>query len=148
MDPIADMLTRIRNAAALGRREVRVPHSKLKANIAQILTAHGYLGAVREEVDSPSPEATTEEPGETSTKTQFARKWLILELAYRGESPAIRSIRRVSTPGLRIYRGVDELPRPRGGFGLLIVSTPKGLMTDREARRARIGGEVVCEVIS
>lgn len=132
MDPIADMLTRIRNAAALGRREVRVPHSKLKANIARILSEHEFLGTIAEESDEAQP----------------ARKWLVLEIRYHGDTPAIRSIRRVSTPGLRIYRGADELPRPRGGFGLVIVSTPKGLMTDRQARRQRTGGEVICEVIA
>lgn len=132
MDPIADMLTRIRNAAALGRPEVRVPHSKLKASIAKILADHGYLGAIREETEEEQP----------------ARKWLVLEIIYRNDAPAIRTIRRISKPGLRIYRGVDDMPRPRGGFGLLIISTPKGLMTDRQARRARTGGEVLCEVIS
>ena len=129
MDPIADMLTTLRNAAAIGSARVDVPHSKLKHRIAEILLQHGYLQAVR---------ISQGEHGQV----------LELELRYQGDVPAIRRVRRLSTPGLRRYKKANDLPRPRGGFGIVVVSTPKGLMTTDQARRARTGGELICEVLS
>lgn len=130
MDPIADMLTRIRNATLVSKKTVALPHSKLKAQIAQLLLDHGFLGSV---------ETTTSESG---------LQGLELGLKYEGGQPAIRSLRRLSTPGLRRYRKASELPKPRGGFGIVVVSTPKGLMTTDQARRAHSGGELICEVLS
>lgn len=131
MDPIADMLTRIRNAAALGKAKVAIPHSRMKAGILEILKKKEYIEDVQIE---------TAEDG--------IKKQLIIALKYHSGIPAIRTLRRISRPGLRIYRGAEELPHPRGGFGLLIISTPSGLMTGAEARRRHVGGEVVCEVLS
>ncbi len=128
MDPIADMLTRIRNTAATGKPVVSVPSSKLKLQIANLLKRNGYLDDV-------------------ATEDGAGRPVLMLTLAYDNGRPAFSRLRRISTPGLRIYRGVRELRSPRGGFGITIVSTPKGLMTEREARRAGLGGEVICEVV-
>ncbi len=127
-DPIADMLTRIRNAVAVGHERVVMPSSKLKVGIAQILVDEGFID--RFEV----------------TENGHSRK---LELVLRyGERrrPAIVGIKRVSRPGHRVYRGASELPRVQGGIGVAVVSTSQGLLPDREARRRRLGGEIVCEV--
>lgn len=127
-DPISDMLTRIRNAVAVGHERVSMPSSKMKVGIAEILVAEGFID--RYEVK-----------GEGTLKT--------LELVLRyGERrrPAIVGLRRVSRPGHRVYRGAAELPRVQGGIGVAVVSTSQGLMPDREARRRRLGGEIVCEV--
>jgi small subunit ribosomal protein S8 len=127
-DPIADMLTRIRNAVAVGHERVSMPASKMKVGIAEILVAEGFID--RYEVN-----------GEGHTKN--------LELVLRyGERrrPAILGLKRVSRPGHRVYRGASELPRVQGGIGVAVVSTSQGLMPDREARRRRLGGEIVCEV--
>ncbi|MGI6103120.1 MAG: 30S ribosomal protein S8 [Patescibacteria group bacterium] len=131
MDPIADMLTRIRNAAALQKPTVVIPHSRLKAGILEILKEKEYIEDVA-----------------TETAEDGVKKQLIVTLKYHGGIPAIRTLRRISRPGLRIYRGAAELPRPRGDFGLMIVSTPAGLMTGAEAKRRHMGGEVICEVLS
>lgn len=127
-DPISDMLTRLRNAVSVGHERVSMPSSKLKVNIAQILVDEGYID--RYELS---------ENGH--------RKDLQLVLRY-GErrQPAIEGIKRVSRPGHRVYRGASELPRVQGGLGVAVVSTSQGLMPDREARRRRLGGEVLCEV--
>ncbi|MBI4023214.1 30S ribosomal protein S8 [Candidatus Berkelbacteria bacterium] len=126
------MLTTIRNASLLAKPEVVLPHSHMKAAIAKILKDHGFLAEVSiGEPDEDRPVRT-----------------LTLGLAYPDGLPAIRSVRRISTPGLRIYRKAAALPRVRNGFGIIVVSTPKGLMTDAQARRQRMGGEVVCEVLS
>lgn len=130
MDPIADMLTRIRNATAAGKVEVVVPRSKIKAALAEIFAKHGFLASATTETD------------------ERGLGWLRLGLAKRDGLPAIRSIRRISKPGLRIYRSADELPRPKGGFGIVVVSTPKGMMTTDQARRLCTGGEIICEVLS
>lgn len=125
-DPIADMLTRIRNAQMVRKIEVEIPFSKLKKNIAEILSKAGYVGKVE-------------------VKEEFPKK-LVLELKYIGKLPAIREIKRVSKPGHRQYRKADELPKVLNGFGIAIISTSKGLMTDKEAREAGKGGEVLCSV--
>lgn len=125
-DPIADMLTRIRNAQGVRKGAVSMPYSKLKLAIATILKQEGYIADVR-----------TEENG---------RKELVLELLYTGRTPKIQSITRESKPGHRAYRKADEIPHVLNGYGIAIISTSKGLMTDKDARQAGIGGEVLCSV--
>ncbi len=127
-DPIADMLTRIRNAITAKHENVSVPASKIKEDIAKILVSEGYIKEYKVE-------------GEGIEKT------LVIELKYgaKGER-VITGIKRVSKPGLRVYAGCEDLPKVLGGLGVAIISTPKGLMTDREARKARHGGEVLAYV--
>lgn len=127
-DPISDMLTRIRNAVAVGHERVAMPASKMKVNIAQILVDEGYVD--RFEVTGNGHRSELE---------------LVLRYAER-RRPVIEGLKRVSRPGHRVYRGATELPRVQGGLGVAVVSTSKGLMPDREARKRRLGGEIVCEV--
>ena len=127
MDPIADMLTRVRNALQRRHAEVEMPSSKMKLSLAAVFKAEGYI----------SDFVVTERDG---------RAILTITLKYAEGKPAIHSLRRVSRPGLRMYRGKDELPRVLGGFGVAIVSTAQGVMSDRAARRAGVGGEVLCLV--
>lgn len=127
-DPIADMLTRIRNAVAVGHERVAMPSSKMKVGIAQILVDEGFID--RYEVT------------ENGHRNQLE---LVLRYGER-RRPVIEGIKRVSRPGHRIYRGSGELPRVQGGLGVAVVSTSQGLLPDREARRRRLGGEIVCEV--
>ncbi len=127
-DPIADMLTRIRNAVAVGHEKVRVPSSKMKEALARILAAEGFIDRYEVNPAGPGAELT-----------------LVLRYGDR-RSPAIQGIRRVSKPGHRIYRGSDELRRVQGGLGVAVISTSQGLLPDREARRRKLGGEIVCEV--
>jgi small subunit ribosomal protein S8 len=126
-DPIADMLTRIRNAQQAQKSSVVMPSSKLKVAIAKVLKSEGYIDDV----------AVTESAGKAE---------LALSLKYYAGRPVIERIERVSRPGLRVYKGSDDLPRVMNGLGVAIVSTPKGVMTDRAARAARAGGEVLCIV--
>ena len=126
-DPIADMLTRIRNAGRVGHAETRCPASKLKTSLARVLIEEGFISGVRSE-DSPFPT-------------------LVLELRYADEGRfMIDGIKRVSCPSRRVYVGGSEIPRIRNGLGMLVLSTSKGVMCDRDARAANIGGEVLCEV--
>jgi small subunit ribosomal protein S8 len=126
-DPIADMLTRIRNAQMAEKVAVSMPSSKLKVSIAKVLKDEGYIDdfAVRE----------------NAGKAQ-----LDIALKYYAGRPVIERIERVSKPGLRVYKGSDDLPRVMNGLGVAIVSTPKGVMTDRRARASNVGGEVLCIV--
>ncbi len=126
-DPIADMLTRVRNALSVRKREVILPASNIKFAIAKILEKEGYLGGVER-------------------TTHVGHPALKLTLAYEAGSPRIRSVRRVSTPGRRVYVKSDALPRVMSGLGIVILSTPNGLMTNKEARVRKLGGEVICEV--
>ena len=126
-DQISDMLTRVRNGQQRARREVRMPSSKQKAAVAAILREEGYIAGFTVSADSVKPE-------------------LAIELKYFDGKPVIETLRRVSRPGLRRYRPVDKLPRVRGGLGTAIVSTSRGMMTDRKAREQGIGGEIVCIV--
>jgi small subunit ribosomal protein S8 len=129
-DPIADMLARVRNAAMAQHAVTRLPASKVKLNIAKILQAEGYVADVREE-ESPI------------TK----RMELVVALKYdRDRSCAFQGIRRVSRPGRRVYVRYDQIPRVLSGLGTSILSTSHGMMTDSEARRRKVGGELVCEV--
>lgn len=126
-DPIADMLTRIRNAAKAQHAELALPYSKLKESLAKVLASEGFIAGY-EVVGS-------------------GIKMLRLKLKYATDGGSvITGIRRVSKPGQRIYLPVDKLPRTNGGFGVTVVSTSKGLMPDREARKNRLGGEVLCQV--
>jgi small subunit ribosomal protein S8 len=126
-DPIADFLTRIRNSQKAEKRTVSMPSSKQKCAIAEVLKQEGYI------IDY-----FIEESESKSTLT--------IELKYFGGQPVIESLRRVSRPGLRIYQATDELPRVMGGLGIAIISTSRGLMSDRAARSLGIGGEVICIV--
>lgn len=129
-DPIADMLTRIRNANVAMHDQVRMPSSKQKEALASVLQSEGYIGGF--EV-SPAPNG----PGNTLTIT----------MKYSPERRRVISgLQRVSKPGLRIYRKSNEVPRVLGGLGISVLSTSQGLITDREARRRRVGGEVLCNV--
>jgi small subunit ribosomal protein S8 len=125
-DPVADMLTRIRNAQAAHHPVVSIPSSKLKIAICEVLQREGYIDGF--EVD------------------QAAKPTLNVTLRYHRGRPVIEEIKRVSRPGLRSYRGNENLPKIRGGFGVSIVSTNRGVMTDREARAQGVGGEVLCTV--
>ncbi len=126
-DPIADMLTRIRNAGRVGHAETQCPASKLKISLARVLIEEGFISGVRTE-NTPFPT-------------------LVLELRYAEEGrPMIDGIKRVSRPSRRVYLGGSEIPRVRNGLGMLVLSTSKGVMCDRDARAANIGGEVICEV--
>jgi len=126
-DPIADMLTRIRNAQMSEKAAVRMPSSKLKNAIAQVLKDEGYIDDVVLRNDAGLPE-------------------MEIALKYYAGRPVIEKIERVSKPGLRIYKGRDNLPRVMNGLGVAIVSTSRGVMTDRKARSLGVGGEVLCIV--
>ena len=126
-DPIADMFTRIRNAQRVGKREVAMPSSKLKAAVASVLQQEGYILQHR-------------------VVEQDAKAQLLIELRYYEGKPVIGAIQRVSRPGLRIYRRRAELPKVQAGLGIAVVSTSKGVMTDRAARAAGLGGEILCLV--
>jgi small subunit ribosomal protein S8 len=122
------MLTRIRNAVAVGHERVAMPASKLKMNIAQIFVDEGFIDRY--------------EVSENGHRNQLE---LVLRYAER-RRPVIEGLKRVSRPGHRVYRGAGELPRVQGGLGVAVVSTSQGLMPDREARKRRLGGEIICEV--
>jgi small subunit ribosomal protein S8 len=126
-DPIADMLTRIRNAQMVDKPSVEVPSSKVKAAIAQVLKDEGYIESFKVADQSGKPQ-------------------LVIDLKYYAGRPVIERIERVSRPGLRVYRGRHDIPSVMNGLGVAIVTTPQGVMTDRKARQAGIGGEVLCFV--
>ncbi|OOR98394.1 30S ribosomal protein S8 [Haemophilus paracuniculus] len=125
-DPIADMLTRIRNGQAANKVAISMPSSKLKVAIAKVLADEGYVESIKV-VEGVKPE-------------------LEITLKYFQNKPVVESIQRVSRPGLRIYKRKDELPKVMGGLGIAVVSTSKGVMTDRAARQAGLGGEIICYV--
>jgi small subunit ribosomal protein S8 len=125
-DPVADMLTRIRNAQAVQNANVSMPSSKLKVAIAQVLRDEGYIGGF--------------------TVSEGPKRTLSIDLKYHKGQPVIEVLDRVSRPGLRIYRDKDDLPTIQGGLGIAVISTCNGVMTDRAARKAGIGGEVLCTV--
>ena len=126
VDPIADMLTRIRNAQRALLPTVELPHSRMKESIAQILKKEGYVTEVAVE-------------GKTM-------RTIKLKLKYQGKKSVIEGLRRVSRPGLRQYVGATEIPRVRGGLGVAVVSTPEGVMTGNQARKKNIGGELLCYI--
>jgi small subunit ribosomal protein S8 len=127
-DPLGDMLTRIRNAQMRGKSTVRTPASKLRAWVLDVLASEGYIRGY-ESVTSDSGHAELE-----------------IALKYADGTPAIRELKRISTPGRRVYSGVREIPQVRNGLGISVVSTPKGVMSDAAARAANVGGEVLCRV--
>jgi len=126
-DPIADMLTRIRNAQAIGKVEVELPHSNIKEAIVKVLLEEGYIADYAVEVDG-------------------VKRKLVVKLKYYQNNPVIEMLKRVSRPSLRVYQSYKTMPVVQGGFGTVIVSTPKGVMTANAARAARLGGEVLCIV--
>ena len=126
-DPITDMLNRIKNAQVVLHPEVSIPFSKLKYEIAKILERQGFIEKIEK-------------------KGKKTRKTIEITLKYIDKAPAISSLKRISKPGQRIYNSRREIKRVRSGYGITIISTPKGLMTNKEARRQKIGGEVICEI--
>lgn len=125
-DPIADMLTRIRNAQKSRKSEVLISFSKLKLRIAELLRDAGYIGAVEERPGMPA--------------------MLRMELLYQGKEPVIHDVKRESKPGHRLYRKAGDMPRVMNDYGIAIVSTSRGLMTNKEARKLGVGGEVICSI--
>ena len=135
MDPIADMLTRIRNASAVKKEEVVLPMSKIKFNISKILVEEGWL----------SKAEVIKGEGKKNSSSAFDELKLVLKYKKDG-TPAITSIKRISKPSLRIYVNKAELPRVLNNYGIAIISTPGGLMTNKAAKKKGVGGEVVCEI--
>jgi small subunit ribosomal protein S8 len=126
-DPVADLLTRIRNGLSANKAEVTMPLSKVKVSIAQVLKGEGYIG-------------------DFTTGDIDGKPALIINLKYYQGKPVIEQIKRISRPGLRVYKGKNELPKVLNGLGIAIISTSAGVMTDRAARKAGLGGEVLCAV--
>jgi len=126
-DPISDMLTRVRNAQKARKVNVKMPSSKQKVSIASVLQDEGFISSI--------------------SITQDIKKTLTIELKYYQGQPVIETIKRISRPGLRIFKSKDELPTVNAGLGISIISTSQGLMTDRKARAAGYGGEVICSVV-
>lgn len=127
MDTIADMLTSIRNAQAVHKEIVRIPFSKIKLEIAKILEKEGFTN-------------------KTERKGKKIKKFIEITLKYEGKEPAISGLKKVSKPGQRIYVGAQEIRPVRSGYGISIVSTSKGLMAGKEARRQNLGGEIMCKI--
>ncbi len=126
-DPISDMLTRIRNAQTAGHESLAVPASQVKHRIAEILKQEGYIDDYERQEDPPQGK-------------------IHIQLKWHSGQPAIEGLRRVSRPGQRCYARVSEIPKVRNGLGIMIISTSKGMMTDRAARKAGVGGELICSV--
>jgi small subunit ribosomal protein S8 len=126
-DPIADMLTRIRNAQMIGHNEVVIPSSKLKTSIAQVLKDEGYVD-------------------DFMVRDREGKAELAISLKYYAGRPVIERLERISKPGLRVYKGRNDIPRVMNGLGIAILSTSRGVMTDRKARDTGVGGEVLCIV--
>ncbi len=126
-DPISDLLTRIRNAQQAHLDTVVSPSSRMKFAIAKIMEREGFVGTVTEVSEGP-------------------KKTISITLKYDGRQPVIRFIKRISTPGRRVYRGASELPRVLSDIGIAIISTSLGVMTNKEARKRKLGGEVLCEI--
>jgi len=127
-DPLGDMLTRIRNGQRAGKSQITAPASKLRRNVLEVLKREGYIRDFRVEKDASGFDQ------------------LVVELKYHEGAPVIREIARVSKPGRRVYSKIKELPRFYNGLGIMILSTPRGVMADHEARAANVGGEVLCRV--
>ena len=127
MDPIADMLNRIKNAQAVGHPTVEFPFSNLKNEVAKILEREGFIDKIEK-------------------KGRKTKKTIEITLKYDNKMPAISGIKKISKPGQRIYLDLTKIKKVRDGYGIAIISTSKGLMTDKEARKNKIGGEVLCEV--
>jgi small subunit ribosomal protein S8 len=130
-DPIADMLTRIRNGLMAGKKVVKIPHSKLKVEVARVLVEEGYIDGYEIEEAQPSD-------------------WIVVQLKYVGtrryRRPVITGLERISKPGRRIYTGYQDIPWVLSGLGIAVLTTPQGIMTGQNARRKHLGGEVLCYV--
>ncbi len=126
-DPISDLLCRLRNAARAQHTDVLIPHSRLKLSIAEVLKQEGYLT-------------------EVGVEGAAAKKQIRVKLRYSGKKSVIEGLRRMSSPGRRVYAPADSIPKVRGGLGVVVVSTSSGVVTDREARRRNLGGELLCSV--
>jgi small subunit ribosomal protein S8 len=126
-DPIADLIIQIKNALLARKTEVVVPFSKMKKAIADILEAEGYVNEVQVRDDKPFPN-------------------LVISLKYIGRLPAVNEVKRLSKPGRRLYAPASKLPKALGGYGITILSTNKGVMTDQQARKANVGGELLCQI--
>lgn len=126
-DPISDMLTQIRNGLSAKKAEIALPYSKFKYQLGRVLADQGWLE-------------------EAAAVNEGDRKALRLKFKFINSRPVISGLKRISTPGQRIYAGADSLPRTQGGFGVTIVSTSKGLYTDKQARKEHLGGEVICQI--
>jgi len=127
-DPLSDLLTRMRNAQDKRQKSVNVPHSKMKEALVNLLKQEGYINSF------------------LVTEESVAKKTINIQLKYIDNEPIIRRIKRVSKPGQRQYKNSKELPRSLGGLGVYVISTSAGLMTDRQARSKKLGGELVCEI--
>ena len=127
-DPIADLLTHIKNSYMAGKKQVTVSHSKMREAMVNLLSRHGYLGKVGIE------------------KKDKIKKTIIAELVYRNKEPRITQVQKISTPGKKVYVGKSEIPRVLGGLGIAVISSPLGLLTDREARKKGVGGEFICKI--
>ena len=128
IDPVSDFLTRLRNASQARLAECAQPHSKLKAGLAKILAEEGYIAGYADGTDANG------------------HKTLVVQLKYVDGIPAISGLKRVSTPGRRLYTGYSEIPKVLNGLGMSVLSTSRGLLRDREARRNKLGGEIICNV--
>ena len=126
-DPLGDMLTRIRNGQKAGKQAISSPASKLRGNVLDVLQREGYIRGYTEQEEGPSREFR-------------------IELKYHEGEPVIRTIKRISKPGRRVYSKVKDLQRPFNGLGIAVLSTPRGVMSDVEAREANVGGEILCQV--
>ena len=126
-DPVADYLTRLRNAIQAGHKKVDVPASNMKRELSKVLLAHNLIGGFTEVKEGLLPV-------------------LRIQLKYHNGTPVITGLKRISTPGLRTYVGSKDVPRVLGGLGIAVISTSRGLMSDRQARASNVGGEVVCEI--
>ena len=140
-DPISDLLTRIRNAQAVGKSEVVLPYSKLKVAIAELLHKEGWLAGVEK---VPGAKFGKKEIKSKNFNKQF--DYLKVIIKYEDSKPKIQSIKRVSKPGRRIYVGKGELPYVLSNYGIAIISTSQGLMTNKKARKLGVGGEILCEI--
>ena len=127
-DPLGDMLTRIRNGQMAGKGSISSPGSKIRRNVLEVLQREGYIR------------------GYDANEAERGKANLAIELKYHNGQPVIRELKRVSKPGRRVYAGVRDLPRVYNGLGIAILSTPRGVMSDAEAREAHVGGEVLCTV--
>ncbi len=127
-DPIADLLTRLRNAQAAGHATTTVPASKMKANILDVLQREGYIR------------------GYSTQEVRKGVRDIVVELKYFEGKPVIETIKRVSSPGRRLYKAIDDMKRVSNGLGISVISTSKGVLSDEEARQQHVGGEVICEV--
>ncbi len=127
MDPIADLLNRIKNANLAGHKTVVAPYSKFKESILGLLEKEGFVKSF-------------------GKKGKKITRWIEIELAYLGENPKIKGLERISKPGKRVYTKVDDVKSVRQGYGIMVLSTPKGVMTDREARKEKVGGEALFKI--